>query len=87
VFRGDGGGHGILARPAIQGAATVAAQARLFGPRFASFARPAIVNGEAGVVIEGAPGQPRIIAAFSIRGGRIVAIDMNGDPAKTRWVP
>jgi hypothetical protein len=87
AFRADGGGQGILARPAIRGAARVAGQARLFGPRFASYARPAIVNGEAGVVIEGAPGQPCIVAAFSVRGGRIVAIDMNGDPAKTSSVP
>ncbi len=87
VFRFDGGGRGTLARPAVHGADAVADQARRFGPRFAAFARPAIVNGEAGVVIEGAPGQPRIVAAFSVRGGRIVTIDMNGDPAKTREVP
>jgi hypothetical protein len=34
-------------------------------------------------VIEGIPGVPRIVAAFSVRRGRIAAIDMNGDPAKT----
>ena len=87
VFLTDGGGRGGLARPAVRGAAMVASQAQRFGPRFASYARPAIVNGEAGVVIEGAPGQPRIVAAFIVRGGRIVAIAMNGDPAKTRRVP
>lgn len=84
VFRFDGGGRGTLAHPAVHGAHRVADQARRFGPRFAPYARPAVVNGEAGFVIEGAPGQPSIVAAFSVRGGRIAAIDMNGDPRKTR---
>ena len=83
VFWTDGGGHGPRARPAIRGAAGVASQAQRFGPRFASYARPAIINGEAGLVIEGAPGQPTIVAGFTVRGGRITAIAMNGDPAKT----
>jgi RNA polymerase sigma factor (sigma-70 family) len=82
VFRADGGGRGFLARPAIRGAEEVARQAGTFGPRFAGYARPAIVNGSAGVVVE-PPGLPRIVASFSIRAGRIVAIAMNGDPAKT----
>lgn len=83
VFRTDGGGRGGLARPPIRGAAAVASQTQRFGPRFASYARPAVVNGEAGVLVDG-PGQPRIVAAFTVRRGRIVAIDMNGDPDKTR---
>src|SRR5262249_15197528 len=68
VFRGDGGGHGILARPSLRGAADVARQAGLFGRRFARFARPALVNGAAGVVVE-PPGIPRIVASFTIRSG------------------
>ena len=83
VFRTDGGGHGPLARPAITGSAAVAERLQRFGPRFASFARPAIVNGTAGLVVPDAPGQPVIVVAFSFRGGRIAAIDLNGDPAKT----
>jgi RNA polymerase sigma factor (sigma-70 family) len=86
VFRGDGGGHGMLARPSIRGREVVAGQASAFGPRFAAYARPALVNGEAGLVIEDAPGQPRIVAAITVRAGLIVAIDLNGDPAKTRRV-
>ena len=86
VFRGDGGGRGMLARPSIRGREVVATQAGAFGPRFAAYARPAIVNGEAGLVIEDAPGQPRIVGAITVRGGLIVAIDLNGDPAKTRRV-
>jgi len=86
VFRGDGGGRGMLARPSIRGRELVATQAGVFGPRFAAYAKPAIVNGGAGVVIEGAPGQPRIVGSITIRDGLIVAIDLNGDPAKTRRV-
>jgi RNA polymerase sigma-70 factor (ECF subfamily) len=85
VFRADGGGRGFLARPMLAGAENVARQAGIFGRRFAAYARPAIVNGTAGVVVE-PPGVPRIVAAFTIRGGRITAIAMNGDPAKTTRV-
>ncbi len=84
VFRTDGGGHGPLARPPVIGAAAVARRLQVFGPRFAGYARHAIVNGAAGSVVPDAPGQPLIVVGFTIRGGRIVAIDLNGDPAKTR---
>jgi RNA polymerase sigma-70 factor (ECF subfamily) len=83
VFRFDGGGHGPLARPPLTGPADVARQVQVFGPRFASYARPAIVNGAAGVVVPDAPGQPLIVLGFTIRGGRITEMDLNGDPAKT----
>jgi len=85
VFLADGGGRGFLARPAVRGAAEVARQAGFFGRRFARYARPALVNGAAGVVVE-PPGIPRIVASFTIRDGRIAAIAMNGDPAKTTRV-
>ncbi len=83
VFRTDGGGRGPLARPALAGRDAVARQLVRFGPRFASYARPATVNGAAGVVVPDAPGQPVIVVGFTIRAGRIASIDMNGDPAKT----
>ena len=69
--------------PPLVGAEAVAAGARLFGMRFAAYARPAIVNGEAGLIVEGAPSLPIIVAGFRVRNGRIVAMFMNGDPAKT----
>jgi hypothetical protein len=83
VLRLDGGGHGPLARPPIEGAALVAQEVNRFGPRFASYARPAIINGAAGIVVPDAPGQPPLVMGFTIRGGRIAALDLNGDPAKT----
>ena len=45
------------------------------------FARPAIVNGAAGVIVD----QPRaapIVVGFTVVGGRIAAIDIMGDPLK-----
>jgi hypothetical protein len=56
------------------------------GARFASYARPAIVNGQAGLVVDGAPGQPRIIASFRLREGRITAIQFNAHPDKTQRI-
>jgi len=86
VFRTDGGGRGPLARPALAGRDAVSRQLVRFGPRFAGYARPAIVNGAAGAVVPDAPGQPLIVVGFTIRGGRIAAIDLNGDPAKTAGI-
>ncbi len=83
VLRLDGGGHGPLARPPIEGAALVAQEVNRFGPRFASYARPAIINGTAGIVVPDAPGQPPLVMGFTMRDGRITALDLNGDPAKT----
>ncbi len=84
VVTTDGGGRGPFARPPLRGAAEVAHRASRMGARFASYASPAIVNGQAGLVVDGAPGQPRIIASFRLREGRIAAIQFNADPAKTR---
>ncbi len=81
VLRIDGGPNRALTRPEVRGAEDVMRQAHIFGERFDAYARPAMVNGEPGAVID-APGQPRIVAAFSVRRGRIVAIDLNADSAK-----
>lgn len=81
VFRSDGGGAGPLARPSVTGALAVARQAQIFGVRFADFAEPAVVNGSPGAVLR-VPGQPVIVAGFTVTGGRIAAIDLIADPAK-----
>jgi RNA polymerase sigma-70 factor (ECF subfamily) len=67
----------------VSGAADVARQIALTGPRFAALARPVLVNGAAGVVVD-APGQARVVVAFGVVGGRIVSIDLIGDPTKVR---
>jgi RNA polymerase sigma-70 factor (ECF subfamily) len=81
VLRTDGGGIGPLARPPVFGAPNVARQLAGSGSRFARFARHALVNGTAGVIVD-APGQPRVVVAFGIVRGRIASIDLMGDPAK-----
>ena len=83
TFRFDAGGHGPRAREPISGAEAVARQVLARGSRFARFARPAIVNGAAGLVIA-AGGKPRAVVGFTTSGGRIVAIDLIADPAKLR---
>jgi RNA polymerase sigma factor (sigma-70 family) len=82
VLRSDGG----VARPAatvlVRGAAAVAGQALTFG-RLHPFVRPALVNGVAGVVV--APHRrPFSVMAFTVRGGRIVEIDVLADPDRLR---
>jgi RNA polymerase sigma-70 factor (ECF subfamily) len=81
VFRTDGGGSGPLARPAIVGARAVAAELRVRGPAFASFARPVIVNGTAGSLVR-LPDGRTIVVGFTVIGGRITEIDLIADPAK-----
>jgi RNA polymerase sigma factor (sigma-70 family) len=82
VLRFDGGGRGPLARPAVVGAQQVAAEIDI-GRRFAGIARPAIVNGAAGVIV-GPPGRVVAVASMVVVDGRIREIDIVGDPAKLR---
>jgi len=81
VFRTDGGGTGPLARPPLVGAAAVAQHMRAQGPKYAPLGRPVVVNGAAGVLV-GSPRHPLAVIGFTGVGGRIVAIDIIGDPAK-----
>ena len=83
VLRSDGGSTGPLARPTVVGALAVAQQARIFGTRFATLARSVVVNGAPGAVLR-APGQPTIVAGFTVVRDRITAIDLMADPAKLR---
>jgi RNA polymerase sigma factor (sigma-70 family) len=83
VFRIDGGGAPPRARPAVVGAEAVARDVLQRAPRFARFARPAVVNGTAGLVF--APGPKAVgVVGFAISGGRITAIDLVADPEKLR---
>jgi RNA polymerase sigma-70 factor, ECF subfamily len=83
VFRADAGRVSPLARPPITGDAAVAAQVLSRGSRFASQARPALVNGTAGLVV-GPRRKPFAVVGFTIAHGRIVAIDLIADPDKLR---
>jgi hypothetical protein len=75
VLRVDDGG---LTRR-LRGAAAVAEQARLhFGT--AQSSRPALVNGSPGLVTVPDGGPLYSVLAFTVRDGRVVAIDVLSDP-------
>jgi RNA polymerase sigma factor (sigma-70 family) len=78
VLRSDRGA--LPGSVVLRGAEAVAGQAIMFaGP--ARIARPALVNGVAGVVVT-VDGEPVSVMAFTVTDGRIVAIDALGDPER-----
>ena len=82
VLRADSGavppGVPASALREVRGARAVAEQALTFS-RLARFSRPALVNGEVGVVV--APrGRLLMVLGFTISDGKIVEIDAIGDP-------
>ena len=81
VFRVDTGRVAARARPPVSGAEAVAHTILSRAPRFASLARPAVVNGAAGLVV-GAGGRPFAVIGFSVVRGRIREIDLVLDPEK-----
>ena len=83
VFRADAGRASPLAREPIVGAGAVARQVLARGSRFAPHARPAVVNGGAGLIV-GVDDRPVAVIGFAIAGGRIAAIDLITDPDKLR---
>ena len=82
VLRVDAGAAFPGQPPLVRGARQVAVQARNFA-RLASSARPALVNGAAGIVV--APrGRTVTVAGFTVVNGRIVEIDLIADPERLR---
>ena len=79
VFRIDTGPRGDQ-KPVV-GAAAVARRVLARGSRLAPHARPAIVNGNAGVIVT-PDARPFAVVGFSIENGKIVEIDLIADPAK-----
>jgi RNA polymerase sigma factor (sigma-70 family) len=80
VLRADYGPAG--ASRLIRGARAVAGGALSFS-RFAPFARPALVNGAAGVVTV-REGQPLSVMGFTVVHGKIAEIDVLADPERLR---
>ncbi|MBB5806894.1 RNA polymerase sigma-70 factor (ECF subfamily) [Saccharothrix ecbatanensis] len=76
VLRSDAG-VGSRNTVVLSGADTVAGQAVTFGKLY-EFARPALVNGTAGVVVT-ANGRPLSVMGFTVTDGKIVAIDVLAD--------
>jgi RNA polymerase sigma factor (sigma-70 family) len=85
VVRADGGAVPAGASRVVRGAAAVAEQVLAAGgfSRLAQLARPALVNGAAGVVMA-AGGRPVAVVGFTVRHGRIVEIDILADPERLR---
>jgi hypothetical protein len=81
TFRIDTGAIAPGTRPPIHGVRGVAEEVLSRGPQFAQRARPAIVNGAAGLLI-GPPGKVLGVVGFTIVGGRIAHIDIVADPVK-----
>jgi RNA polymerase sigma factor (sigma-70 family) len=80
VLRADGGTDRPELSVLVRGAENVAARALMFS-RFAASIRPVLVNGAAGVVV--APeGRPYSLMAFTVTGGKVVAIHALADPER-----
>ena len=78
VLRSDGGAKRPSATALVHGAEAVASRALSFS-RLSPHIRPALINGVPGIVA--APGgRPFSVLAFTVRDGRIVAIDALADP-------
>ncbi|MEU5810337.1 sigma-70 family RNA polymerase sigma factor [Streptomyces sp. NPDC047718] len=79
VARSDGG----ALRPGLvrRGARDVASQAVMFA-RLAQSAQPVLVNGFPGVLSRSSDGGVLSLMAFTVRGGRITALDVLADPER-----
>jgi RNA polymerase sigma-70 factor (ECF subfamily) len=82
VARADFGGRRLPAPAMIQGAATVAENARL-ATGTAGDLTPAWVNGAAGALVL-RNGRPALLMAFTVSEGRIAALDVYGDRDRVR---
>ena len=82
VLRSDGGVGHPASTVMVRGAQAVSERAFTFSG-LSPYVRPALVNGVAGVVV--APhGRPVSVMAFTVRAGKIVAIDALADPERLR---
>jgi len=82
VLRADAGAGPMGPSRLVHGSRAVARQALGFA-RFARFARPVLVNGTPGLIA--APdGQPISVLGVTIRGDKIVEIDVLADPERLR---
>jgi RNA polymerase sigma factor (sigma-70 family) len=82
VVRTDLGAVPAAAWHEVRGAATVASQALAYS-RLGLLIQPALINGVPGAVTT-RDGQPFSVGAFTVRGGKIVTLDILADPARLR---
>jgi RNA polymerase sigma factor (sigma-70 family) len=76
-------GAGAAASGVVRGARSVAGRALLFAHR-AGRSLPVLVNGTAGIVAFDARGRVASVLGFTVKGGKIVEIDVLADPARLR---
>jgi RNA polymerase sigma factor (sigma-70 family) len=84
VLRADRGPLPAGGSREVRGAAAVAGQALTYS-RLGLFVQPALINGAAGVVST-RDGQPFSVLGFTVRGGKIVEIDILADPERLRGI-
>jgi RNA polymerase sigma factor (sigma-70 family) len=82
VLRADFGALPVGGSREVRGAATVARQALGYS-RLGLLMRPALINGAAGLVST-RDGEPFSVGGFTIRGRKIVAMDVLADPDRLR---
>jgi RNA polymerase sigma-70 factor, ECF subfamily len=82
VARSDGGPLRPAASAVVRGAAAVASQAIRYAQP-TTVLRPVLVNGAAGVVVF-LRGRPFAVIGFTVRGGKVTAIDALADPERLR---
>ncbi len=80
VLRADFGPGLPAATLEVRGAAEVAARALTYA-RLQLFNRPALVNGQLGIIAY-RDGRPFSVGAITVRGGRIVEMDILADPER-----
>jgi RNA polymerase sigma-70 factor (ECF subfamily) len=83
VLHAEGGAAPAGPARTVRGAGAVAEGALTFS-RLAAFARPALVNGAAGLVVVGPNGQLISVVGVAVAGGKIVQLDILSDPARLR---
>jgi hypothetical protein len=79
VFRADRGTDVSPGAIEITGARQVADLVLARGTPFAPFARPAVVDGQAGAVVV-VGGRVRSVVKFTVAGERVVGMDLTLDP-------
>jgi RNA polymerase sigma factor (sigma-70 family) len=82
VVRADAGALPVGASREVRGAEAVAAQALSYAGA-GLLVQPALINGVAGAVTI-RRGQAVSVGAFTVRGGKVVAIDILADPVRLR---
>src|SRR4029450_9392481 len=86
VVRSDGGAARPELMSLVRGARAVAEQAMSFR-KFTETASRALVNGIPGGVAWAPDGSPFAVVALTVRGGKIVAIDVLADPERLPQTP